>query len=171
MATIVVRGSTQNTLDDLERTVHDGVSVIKAMGSDPRFVAGGGAAEMELALALQRLGATQPGLDQYAVNKFAEALEVVARVLAENGGHDATDVVANMYAAHQEGRKTAGVDIDTGKIEDMASRGVLDLLSTKAQAFKLAADAAITVLRVDHIIMAKQAGGAKQPPPPGGGED
>jgi T-complex protein 1 subunit theta len=75
-------------------------------------------------------------------------------------------MIANLYAGQHEGKRATGIDIEAGCVGDMAAKGVLDLLATKVQAFKLAADAAITVLRVDQIIMAKQAGGAK--PPPGG---
>jgi len=171
VATIVVRGSTQNILDDMERTIQDGVSVIKAMTADARFVPGGGAAEMAMATELQKFGAKQPGLDQYAIKKYSEAMEVIPRILAENAGFDATDIIANLYAAHQEGKPATGVDIDGGDVGDMKGKGVLDLLPTKVQAFKLATDAAVTILRVDQIIMAKQAGGPKQPPPGAGNDD
>mmetsp|Transcript_11219 Transcript_11219/g.30331 ORF Transcript_11219/g.30331 Transcript_11219/m.30331 type:complete len:542 (+) Transcript_11219:45-1670(+) len=164
VTTVIVRGSTQNILDDIERTITDGVSVVKSMTADPRFVAGAGACEMAVANALQKFGAQQPGLDQYAIRKFAEAMEVVPRTLAENGGMDATNIIANLYAAQQDGKKTTGVDIETGAVGDMQAKSIFDLLATKVQAFKLAADAASTVLRVDQIIMAKQAGGAKPPP-------
>mmetsp|Transcript_23951 Transcript_23951/g.61709 ORF Transcript_23951/g.61709 Transcript_23951/m.61709 type:complete len:145 (+) Transcript_23951:1573-2007(+) len=137
------------------------------MTSDARFVAGAGACEMAIATRLLEFGAQQPGLDQYAINKFAESLEVVPRTLAENAGMDATTIIANIYAAHQEGKSSTGVDVDAGAVGDMLQKDVLDSLATKAQAFKLAIDAAVTVLRVDQIIMAKQAGGPK--PPPGGG--
>mmetsp|Transcript_23659 Transcript_23659/g.59963 ORF Transcript_23659/g.59963 Transcript_23659/m.59963 type:complete len:548 (+) Transcript_23659:48-1691(+) len=171
VTTIVVRGSTGNILDDLERTIEDGVSVVKAMCTDARFVAGGGACEMAVADALHKFGAQQPGLDQYAITKFAESMEVVPRTLSDNAGLDATNMIANLYAGQNEGKRATGIDIEAGEVGDMAKKGVYDLLATKLQAFKLASDAAITVLRVDQIIMAKQAGGAKPPPGGGGGGD
>ena len=87
-ATIVLRGGTQNTLDDLERAIDDGVNVIKAVTRDSRLVAGAGAFEIELSRQLQVIGETTPGLNQYAINKFAESLEVVPRTLADNAGLD-----------------------------------------------------------------------------------
>jgi T-complex protein 1 subunit theta len=87
-ATIVLRGGTQNTLDDLERAIDDGVNVIKAITRDSRLLAGAGAFEIELARLLHAVGETTPGLDQYAIQKFAEALEVITRTLAENAGSD-----------------------------------------------------------------------------------
>ena len=107
-----------------------------------------------------RYGEAQPGLDQYAINKFGLALEVVPRTLAENAGIDAAETIAAMYKAHKGGAGGVGIDITELKAGDC---GVLDLLATKKEALKLAAEAAITVLRVDSIIMAKPAGGPKAP--------
>mmetsp|Transcript_18922 Transcript_18922/g.40114 ORF Transcript_18922/g.40114 Transcript_18922/m.40114 type:complete len:544 (+) Transcript_18922:260-1891(+) len=162
-ATIVVRGSSMNIMEDVERAIEDGVNVVKSMTKDARFVPGAGAAELLLADALQQYGEAQPGLDQYAIQKFGLSLEVVPRTLAENSGLDATNIVAQMYAAHKAGSTSVGIDIVEGTTKDC---GVLDLLVTKKEALKLATDAAVTVLRVDQIIMAKQAGGPKAPAQP-----
>jgi len=168
VATIVVRGSTTNIMDDVERAIDDGVSVVKSMTRDRRFVAGAGATELLLADALTTYGEAQPGLEQYAINKFGLALEVVPRTLAENAGLDATNMIAEMYAAHKAGKTGTGIDVVEGGTADL---GVLDLLHTKREAIKLATDAAVTVLRVDQIIMAKPAGKKAEAPEGGGGED
>jgi len=152
-----------NIMEDVERAIEDGVNVVKSMTKDARFVPGAGAAELLLADALQQYGEAQPGLDQYAIQKFGLSLEVVPRTLAENSGLDATNIVAQMYAAHKAGSTSVGIDIVEGTTKDC---GVLDLLVTKKEALKLATDAAVTVLRVDQIIMAKQAGGPKAPAQP-----
>jgi len=158
VSTIVVRGSTSNIMDDVERAIDDGINVVKSMTKDARFVPGAGAAELRLADALQQYGEAQPGLDQYAINKFGLALEVVPRTLAENAGMDAANTIAAMYAAHKAGNGGVGINISELNTGDC---GVLDLLATKKEAIKSAAEAAITVLRVDSIIMAKPAGGPK----------
>jgi T-complex protein 1 subunit theta len=101
-------------------------------------------------------------MEQYAIKKFAESLEVVPRTLAENGGQKATEVISALYAAHEAGEARAGVNISDGGVQDTVAAGVVDVLATKLSAVKLAADAAITVLRVDTIIMAKPAGGPKK---------
>lgn len=160
LATIVIRGSTPNLMDDVERAIDDGVSVVKTMTRDARFVPGAGAAELLLADALTTFGEAQPGLEQYSIQKFGQALEVVPRTLAENAGLDATTMIAEMYAAHKAGNTAVGIDIvDSGT----ADCGILDLLATKREAIKMATDAAVTVLRVDQIIMSKPAGGPKAP--------
>merc|ERR1719313_1160522 len=156
VATIVVRGSTPNIMDDVERAIDDGVSVVKSMTRDARFVAGAGATELLLADALTTFGEAQPGLEQYAINKYGMALEVVPRTLAENAGLDATKMIAQMYAAHKAGKTGTGIDVPNG---DTGDCGILDLLHTKKEAIKLATDAAVTVLRVDQIIISKPAGG------------
>jgi len=168
VATIVIRGSTSNIMDDVERAVDDGINVVKSMTRDARFLPGAGATELRLADALQQFAETQPGLDQYAINKFGLALEVVPRTLAENAGIDASNSIAAMYAAHKAGKGGVGIDINELTTGDC---GILDLLATKKEALKLATEAAVTVLRVDSIIMAKPAGGPKAPEQNQGGED
>ncbi|KAL1502936.1 hypothetical protein AB1Y20_011007 [Prymnesium parvum] len=168
VATIIIRGSTPNIMDDVERAVDDGVNVVKSMTRDPRFVGGAGACELRLADAITAYGEAQPGLEQYAINKFGVALEVVPRTLAQNAGMDATEVIAEMYAAHKAGKVGVGIDVDECVTAD---RGVMDLLQTKKEAIKMATDAAVTVLRVDQIIMSKPAGGPKSAPQGGGDDD
>jgi len=167
VATIVIRGSTPNLMDDVERAIDDGVNVVKSMTKDTRFVPGAGATELLLADALTTFGEAQPGLDQYAINKFGLALEVVPRTLAENAGLDATNMIAEMYAAHKAGKTGVGIDIVEG---GTGACGILDLLHTKREAIKMACDAAVTVLRVDQIIMSKPAG-QKAAPQEGGMRD
>ncbi|KAI7890785.1 T-complex protein 1 theta subunit [Mucor mucedo] len=166
--TIVIRGATQNHMDDIERAIDDGVSVIKAATRDNRLLAGAGAVEMELNKRLQEVAAKTPGLNQHAIKKFAEALEIVPRTLCENAGMEATAVLSRLYAAHyQEDKKGAciGVDIESGMDGTLnaVEAGIFDSLATKACAMKLAADTAITILSVDQIIMSKPAGGPKPP--------
>jgi len=168
VATIVIRGSTPNVMDDVERAIDDGVNVVKSMTRDKRFVPGAGATELLLADTLTLFGEAQPGLDQYAIQKFGLALEVVPRTLAENAGLDATNMIAQMYAAHKAGKTGVGIDVVEAGTADC---GVLDLLHTKREAIKMATDAAVTVLRVDQIIMSKPAGGPKVPEQGGGGDD
>jgi len=160
VATVLLRASTHNILNDVERAVDDGVNVIRQIGKDGRFVPGAGAADIELARQLAVVGARTPGLEQYAIKKFAEALEVVPRTLAENAGAVAIDTIAALYAAHERGETKVGVNVEEGGVKDV---GVLDLLATKSQAMRLAIDAVLTVLRVDQIIVAKPAGGPKLP--------
>jgi T-complex protein 1 subunit theta len=112
-ATLVLRGATQNHLDDIERAVDDGVNVVKAITRDPRLVPGAGATEMQLVERIQAFGEKTPGLAQYAIMKYGEAFEVVPRTLAESAGLDATEVLSRLYAAHHKKDDwCTGVDIE-----------------------------------------------------------
>jgi T-complex protein 1 subunit theta len=171
-ATLVLRGATQNHLDDVERAIDDGVNVVKAITRDPRLVPGAGAAEMQLIERITALADKTSGLSQYSIRKYGQAFEVIPRTLAESAGLDATEVLSRLYTAHatQKGRKddewTVGVDIendDNTGILDAKEEGILDLWVSKSWAIKLATEAARTVLSVDQIIVARQAGGPKMP--------
>merc|ERR1711970_1655194 len=140
VSTIVIRGSTDNFMDDIERAVDDGVNVFKGLCKDGRLTAGGGATEIELARQVAQWAETHPGLEQYSINKFAEAMEVVPRVLAENSGVKPKEVISKLYAAHSEGNKNMGFDIDgeSGEIKDCLESNVLDLMLAKKWALKYA---------------------------------
>lgn len=114
-ATIVLRGATSNHLDDLERAVDDGVNVIKSLLKDARLVPGAGAAELELAKRVEAYGSGLKGLAQHAVKRYATALEVIPRTLAENamGGAEGNEVLSRLWAKHeQKGGEAWGVDIE-----------------------------------------------------------
>jgi T-complex protein 1 subunit theta len=165
VASILIRGSTDNIMDDVERAMDDAVNVYKSMTKDQRFLPGAGATEIELAHQLSQYADTFSGLEQYAINAFAEALEVVPQTLAENAGLKAQEVVARLYAAHASGQVNAGFDNEALEpaVKDVAAANILDHYLTKFWALKFATTAATTVLRVDQIIMAKAAGGPKVP--------
>jgi len=189
-ATIVLRGATQNHLDDVERAVDDGVNVVKAITRDPRLVPGAGATELQLSQRISALAERTPGFDQYAIQKYAESFEVIPRTLAESAGLDATETLAKLYTAHHNASRPKaskpadkaenaeddeedevpcfGVDLDNSAgngVIDAEEEGILDLMVTKSWAIKLATEAARTVLSVDQIIVARQAGGPKPPGP------
>jgi T-complex protein 1 subunit theta len=182
-ATIVLRGATQDFLDDVERAIDDGVNVVKAITKDRRLVPGAGATEMQLIERVGAFGERTPGLMQYSIRKYADAFEVIPRTLAESAGLDATEVLSRLYSGHftQEGKEQdkywwcMGVDIENQEgtgVMDAEEEGILDLLVTKSWAIKLATEVARTILSVDQIIVAKQAGGPKPPGPnPGWDED
>jgi T-complex protein 1 subunit theta len=163
LSTIVIRASTQNLLDDFERAIDDGVNVYKVLCRDSRLVAGAGACDIELAKRLAQFGEETPGLIQYAIKKYADAFEVVPRTLAENSGMKATDALSNLYAAHQGGNIYDGIDVENLAIKSALEKGIFDVLSIRMNAIRLATNAAVTILRIDQIIMSKPAGGPKVP--------
>ena len=112
ITTVIVRGATDNFMDDIERAIDDGVNNFKALSRDGRLVPGAGAVEMELARQVAEFADKCPGLDQYAIQRFAKALETFPRILADNAGLKATELVAELLAAHQQGKSTTGVSVE-----------------------------------------------------------
>ncbi len=167
---IVIRGGTGHVVDEVDRSLHDTLRVLGSVIEDGKVVAGGGSVETELALRLKDYGASLKGREQLAVEKFAEAMEVIPRTLAENSGLDPIDKLVALKAAHERGEKNAGLDVYTGKIVDMRANNVIEPLRTKRQAVESAAEAAIMILKIDDVIAAQR--GAPMPPsggmPPGG---
>ncbi|XP_034745314.1 T-complex protein 1 subunit theta isoform X1 [Etheostoma cragini] len=165
ISTVVIRGSTDNLMDDIERAIDDGVNTFKVLVRDKRLIPGAGATEIELAKQITSYGESCPGLDQYAIKKFAEAFEAFPRALAENSGVKGSELLSKLYSAHHEGHKNMGFDIEGEgpAVKDMLEAGILEPYLVKYWGIKLATNAAITVLRVDQIIMAKPSGGPKAP--------
>ncbi|KAJ4755874.1 T-complex protein 1 subunit theta [Rhynchospora pubera] len=168
VATVVLRGSTDSILDDLERAVDDGVNTYKAMCRDSRIIPGAAASEIELAKKLKEFSLKETGLDQYAIAKFSESFEMIPRTLSENAGLNAMEIISSLYAEHASGKTKVGIDLENGICKDVTEMKIWDLYVTKYFALKYAADAASTVLRVDQIIMAKPAGGPRRGDHPAG---
>ncbi|RLM58044.1 T-complex protein 1 subunit theta [Panicum miliaceum] len=171
VATVVLRGSTDSILDDLERAVDDGVNTYKSMCRDSRIIPGAAATEIELAKRLKEFSLKETGLDQYAIAKFAESFEMVPRTISENAGLNAMEIISSLYAEHAAGNTKVGIDLEEGVCKDVSVLKIWDLYVTKFFALKYSADAVCTVLRVDQIIMAKPAGGPRRDAQPGGGMD
>jgi T-complex protein 1 subunit theta len=158
IATIVLRSATQAQLDDVERVCIDAVNTYKVLTRDARLVAGGGAFEMELSRRVGAYGSTTVGLQQYGIGAFADALQVLPRVLAETAGLDANETITQLIQAHAQGKENEGVDIDALAIGNMKEKGVFDSLLLKEWVLRYAVDTTKAALSVDEIIMSKPAG-------------
>ena len=154
--TILVRGGTQRIVDEAERSIKDAINVVKDILMEPKIVAGGGAIETELALRLRDYARTLPGKEQLAVEKFAEALEIVPIQLAENAGLDPVESIVTLRSKHKEGEKWYGVDVLGNRLHDVMSLNVIDPVAVKKQVIKSAVEAASLVLKIDDIIAASK---------------
>lgn len=165
--TILIRGGTQRMTAEAERSIHDGLCVVKDLLLEPKIVAGGGAPELEVAKALKGYARTLPGREQLAVVVFAEAFESIAVVLAENAGLDPVNVLSELRSRHEKGEVWAGIEMLSGNVVDMSKVGVFEPLSVKKQIVKSATEAASLILKIDDVIAS---GKMRAPPmPPGGG--
>lgn len=154
--TILIRGGTKRLVDEAERSIKDALNVVKDVLVEPKIVAGGGAPETEVSLALRDYAKTLPGKEQLAVEKFAEAVEIVPAQLAENAGLDPIEAIVNLRAKHKEGQRWAGINVFEGKIDDMYKLNVLEPVLVKKQTIKSAVEAAAMILRIDDIIAASR---------------
>ncbi|WP_136717555.1 thermosome subunit beta [Halorientalis salina] len=152
--TLLLRGSTEHVVDELERGVSDALDVVAATVTDGRVLPGGGAVEVELARRLRDYADSVEGREQLAVESFADAVELIPRVLAENAGLDPIDTLVDLRAAHDEGDTRAGLNVFSGDVEDTLDTGVVEPAHAKEQAISSATEAANLVLKIDDIIAA-----------------
>ena len=170
--TLLVYGTTDHVVDELERGIEDAIDVVSATVSDGRTLPGGGAIEVELARRLRDYADSVSGREQLAVEAFADSLELIPRVLAENAGLDAIDLLVDLRAAHEAGDAHAGLNVFSGEVEDTAAAGVVETAQAKEQAIASAAEAANLVLKIDDIISAgdlSTSGGDDEGGAPAGG--
>ena len=164
---ILIRGTTEHVVDELERGLHDALSVVKVALEDGKMTAGGGAAATEIAMALRDYAPTVGGREQMAIEAFANALEVIPKTLAENAGLDPIDMMLEIRSAHKKGNKYAGINVHKGKVDDMLKNNVIEPLRVSMQEIDASSEAATMILRIDDVIAAK--GGGSTPPSGGPG--
>jgi chaperonin GroEL (HSP60 family) len=170
--TILIRGGTERIVAEAERSLHDALCVVRDVFEEPKIVAGGGSPELEVSRMLKKYAETLPGREQLAVKGFAEALEAIPMTLTENAGLDPIDILSELRARHEKGETWAGIEVNTGKIQDMSRAGVFEPLAVKKQIIKSATEASCMLLKIDDVIAAGKMRAPPTPPggmPPGGG--
>ena len=162
--TILIRGGSQRVVDEVNRSLHDALMVVKDVMEKPAIVPGGGAPEAYAAARLAEWANTLSGREQLAAQKFVEALETIPLILAENAGMDPIDTTTELRSKQSKGQKWTGIDVRNGKIVNMVKGDIVEPLAVKEQIIKSATEAASMILRIDHVIATA---GSKVPP--GGG--
>ena len=162
--TILIRGGTEHVVDEAERAMNDAIRVVACTLEDGKYVPGGGAPEIEVALKLRDYASKVGGREQLAIQSFADALEIIPRSLAENAGLDPIDMLVSLRAAHEAGDKNAGLDVFNGSAVDMVRANVIEPLRVKKQAISSAVEAATMILRIDDVIAASKEKEEKKPP-------
>ena len=150
--TLLIRGGSQRVIDEVDRSIHDALMVVKDVIEKPEIVAGGGAPESYAASKLKEWADSFDGREQLAIKKYAEALEVIPLTIAENAGMDPIDTMATLRAKQNQGRKWTGIDARNTRIADMLSIDVVEPLAVKEQIIKSATEAACMILRIDDVI-------------------
>jgi thermosome len=171
---ILIRAGLERMVDEAERAMTDALSVVSDVMENSRIVAGGGASEVEIARGLRGYATKVGGREQLAVEAFAEAIETVPKTLAENAGLEPLDIIVDLRAAHDKpDGQYRGINVFSGKIENMRDKGVLEPAIVKEQAIKSAAESAAMILRIDDIIAStkpKEGPGGPGKAPPGESE-
>jgi archaeal chaperonin len=155
--TILVRGSTEHVVDEVDRSIEDAIGAVASAIEVGRIVPGAGAPEAEVAKRLRKFSEKFSGREQLAIRAFADALEIVPKTLAENAGFDPIDILVALRSKHEEKDGISfGVDVFNGKIADAYEMGVVEPLKIKTQAIESAAEAAEMILRIDDVISASK---------------
>lgn len=174
---ILIRAGTEHVVEELDRAMHDALCVVADAIENPSYVPGGGAIESELAANLRKYKDTYSGREQVAIELFADVLEIIPATLSENGGIDPVNTLVELRSKHKEGQKSAGINLFSGKVEDMLAANVIVPKVVVEHTLRSATEAATMILRIDDVIASKKSAGGKGGPggpggmPPGGDED
>ena len=161
--TLLLRAGSQRVVDEVERSVHDALMVVKDVMELPSIVAGGGAPETFAATKIRNWAKSLEGREQLAAEKFADGLESIALSLSENAGMDPIDTLASLRSRQLKGDKWTGIDVIKGKFLNMKIGDVVEPLAVKNQIISAATEAACMLLRIDDVIATAKSAG----PPPG----
>jgi len=159
-ATLLLRGANDMHLDEMDRSLHDALCVVKRVLESGAVVPGGGAVEAGLSIYLENFATSLGSREQLAIAEFADALLVIPKTLAVNAAKDATDLVARLRAFHhtaqsqpdKKGLSQCGLDLVQGKVVNNVDAGVLEPALSKTKMIQFATEAALTILRIDDLI-------------------
>ena len=171
---ILVRGGTKRLIDEVERSIHDAIMVVKDVMEQPQIVAGGGAVEMELSHHVNEWAQTLSGKEQLAALAFAKALEKIPLTLAENSGLDQVNILTRLRADHQKGKVWMGIDAFSGEVADMKALNVVEPVAVKKHLLSSATEAATMIIKIDDVIASskmKETGQGQKKGPSEGGEE
>jgi len=151
---VVLRGATQQILDEADRSLHDALCVLTTHVKEAKISFGGGAAETMMACAVFKAAAITAGKEAVAMEAFGRSLLHLPTIIADNAGYDSAELVSQLRAAHNAGKREAGIDMEKGVVGDMRQLGVIESFRVKQAMLSSASEAAEMILRVDDIIRA-----------------
>jgi thermosome len=163
--TILVRGGSQRIVDEAERSVHDALMSVKDVVVYPKVLVGGGAPETYASLKLREWANSLEGRAQLAAQRFADGIETIPLVLAENTGMDPLDTQVELRSKSSSGKASYGIDVLNAKVGDISAKDIYEPLAVKEQVINAATEAACMILRIDDVIASSK---PKDMPKPGG---
>ena len=165
--TVLIRGGSQRVVDEVDRSIHDALMVVKDVVEKPAIVAGGGSPEAYLAAELNDWSGNSEGREQLAIKQYAEAFESIPLTIAENAGMDPIDTIITLRANQSNGKETVGINAKESKIGNMFSLDIVEPLAVKEQIIKSATETACMILRIDDVIAVSGGPSAGGMPPMG----
>mmetsp|Transcript_79899 Transcript_79899/g.120076 ORF Transcript_79899/g.120076 Transcript_79899/m.120076 type:complete len:535 (-) Transcript_79899:1634-3238(-) len=161
--TILLRGTTENLLDEISQSLFDALCMVKKTIEGRKIVAGGGAVETSLSVLLENLGSSIDKQEQIPILEFGEALMMIPKTLAQNSGLNSSEVLAKLRILHRASKtekfkkyKYFGLDLGSGKIRNNIVSGIIEPVLNKIKCIQIATEAAITILRIDDFIFLKK---------------
>ncbi|MFW9828253.1 MAG: thermosome subunit beta [Candidatus Thorarchaeota archaeon] len=152
---ILIRAGIEHVVDEAERMLNDALSVVKAATELPYILPGGGASEIELAKRLRAYARSIGGREQLAIEIYANSLEIIPKTLVENAGYNPVDLIVELRSKHEsDDGDLYGINIETGKPDNMVKLGVLEPLSVLTQAIQSATEVSSMILKIDDVIAA-----------------
>merc|ERR1719263_1110451 len=151
--TIFVRGANKMIIEEIKRSIHDALCIVRNLVRDNRVVYGGGSAEISCGLAVSDAAKKKVGVDQFAMHAFADALETIPMALAENSGLSGIESLAAIKTRQiEEKNPWLGIDCKTKGTNDMKQQKVLETLHGKKQQMLLATQVVKMILKIDDVI-------------------
>jgi len=166
--TVLIRGGSQRVVDEVDRSIHDALMVVKDVVEKPSIVAGGGSPEAYLAAELNEWSSSSEGREQLAIKQYAEAFDSIPLTIAENAGMDPIDTIITLRANQSSGKQTIGINAKESKIGNMFSLDIVEPLVVKEQIIKSATEVACMILRIDDVIAVSGGPGGSPGMPPMG---
>lgn len=153
--TVMLRGSNQLILDEAERSLHDALCVVRCLVKKRYIIAGGGAAEIEIAMELSKWAQSLSGVLSTCVKEYAEAFEVVPYTLSENAGLPPIQMVTALRNQHATGNRNFGINVRKGQVTNMLDEDVVQPLQVTLSAIKLATEAVNMIMKIDDLVMVR----------------
>jgi len=150
--TLVLRGASEQVLDEAERSIHDALCVLMTTVKETKTVLGGGCCEILMAQAVEEAAAATSGKVSLAMEAYSRALREIPKAVADNGGYDSSELISQLRAEHAKGHHDVGLDMNEGTVADMRALGVLESYQSKLQSLLSASEAAEMIVRVDEIV-------------------
>lgn len=153
--TIIIRGSTKEMQDEIERSLHDALCVLMKVRKEKKIIYGGGSVEIEIGLALNNLALKTEGKESSAIMGFSNALQKIPQIIAENCGMDGEAIKSQLRALHTKNKRTFGVSLKNDGVGCMKEENIIESLRIKRRIFTAAVEAACQIIKCDGIIRCK----------------